>query len=97
MKQSRQNDARRGRSATAPAMFAAGLAVFIVAGATLSSAALAQGNAAPKSNSQPRTEAPIGHRQPRTADLPPSVARDEGARTPGQRAFDRELEICRGC
>ena len=97
MKQSRQNDARRGRSATAPAMsIAAGLAVLIVAGATLSSAALAQGNTAQKSNAQPR-EAPIGHRQPRPADLPPGLARDEGVRTPGQRAFDRELEICRGC
>jgi hypothetical protein len=50
--------------------------------------------------------APVGHRQPRESDLPPSVARDE--RDPGasrdqkataaaQRAFDRSLDICRGC
>jgi hypothetical protein len=39
--------------------------------------------------------APVGHRQPRRQDLPPGVARDEGANTPGERAIDNSLNICR--
>ena len=49
------------------------------------------------SDTQGRMQAPVGHRQPRPADLPAGVARDEGARTPEQRALDRTLQICRGC
>ena len=42
-------------------------------------------------------DAPIGHLQPRAADLPPEV-RDLGARpTPEQQEFDKKLRICRGC
>jgi hypothetical protein len=49
--------------------------------------------------------APVGHRQPRPQDLPPSVLRDEGAPavprdekgTTGQGASDRSLTICRNC
>lgn len=41
--------------------------------------------------------APVGHRQPTPADLPPSMRRDEGATSPGQRDFDRSLDICRDC
>jgi hypothetical protein len=42
-------------------------------------------------------EAPIGHRQPRPQDLPESVRRDEGERSPAERALDEKLQICRGC
>jgi hypothetical protein len=53
---------------------------------------------APRPDTQGRTpEAPVGHRQPRPQDLPPSVRREEGTRTPDQEALDRKLEICRGC
>jgi hypothetical protein len=49
--------------------------------------------------------APVGHRQPRQKDLPPSVLRDEGgdaprnegATTTGQGSSDRSLTICRKC
>ena len=44
-----------------------------------------------------RSEAPIGHLQPRATDLPPEV-RDLGAKpTPAQEEFDKKLRICRGC
>ena len=42
-------------------------------------------------------EAPIGHLQPRAADVP-AEARDAGAKpTPAQEEFDKRLRICRGC
>ena len=42
-------------------------------------------------------QAPIGHLQPRAADVPAEV-RDAGAkRTPAQEEFDKRLRICRGC
>ena len=51
--------------------------------------------------SQGRAQAPIGHRQPRPQDLPPSVLRDEeGGGSDGTRAqqnFDKDLQICKGC
>ena len=64
-------------------------------------AASAQSSGAPLLDSQ-RPDvgpmpAPVGHRQPQQKDLPPSVSRDEGGITAGQRAFDRSLDICRGC
>ena len=41
--------------------------------------------------------APVGHFQPRPADLPAEI-RDSGAqRTPDQVEFDKKLRICRGC
>jgi hypothetical protein len=47
-------------------------------------------------------EAPVGHRQPRPQDLPPSVLRNEGggASSGGvssDRQLDQELQICKGC
>ena len=42
-------------------------------------------------------QAPVGHRQPTQRDLPPNIRRDEGARTQGESAFDKSLQICRGC
>ena len=51
--------------------------------------------------SQGRAQAPIGHRQPRPQDLPPSVLRDEegvgGGRTRAQQDLDKDLQICKGC
>ena len=44
-----------------------------------------------------RYQAPIGARQPRPRDLPESVLRREGHTTRSQRAFDKSLQICRGC
>ena len=44
-----------------------------------------------------RFEAPVGHRQPTTGDLPQAVLRDEGTATQNQRDFDKRLDICRGC
>jgi hypothetical protein len=65
---------------------------------------LAQNNPPPLPNPQaadPRPpisrEAPIGHRQPRPQDLPPSVRREEGTINPAQRELDEKLQICRGC
>jgi len=59
--------------------------------------------ASPQSGDDPRPpisqdrEAPIGHRQPRPQDLPPSIRHDEGERTPAQQELDEKLQICRGC
>jgi hypothetical protein len=98
MKQVELNDAMRGHGARTRAIsVAAGLAVVMAAGAALSSVALAESDRTPRADPQVRLQAPIGHRQPRAADLPPNLERNEGARTPGQRAFDSELNICRGC
>jgi hypothetical protein len=86
--------------------FVAALAVLIMAGTGLANAGSAQTNPRgtsaqvnppPASDTQGRMQAPVGHRQPRPADLPAGIARDEGARTPEQRALDRTLQICRGC
>lgn len=41
--------------------------------------------------------APVGHRQPRRADVPDPVEKAE-ERTPEDRALDRKIKsICRGC
>ena len=63
--------------------------------------ALAQTSSSPSSEQQSsddlRDQAPIGARQPRPRDLPESVLRNEGHVDPGQREFDKTLEICKGC
>jgi len=63
--------------------------------------ALAQTSSSPSSEQQSsddvRDQAPIGARQPRPRDLPESVLRSEGHVDPGQREFDKTLEICKGC
>jgi hypothetical protein len=41
--------------------------------------------------------APVGHRQPRPDELPPSERKNEGAVTPAEKNFDKSLNICRGC
>jgi hypothetical protein len=63
--------------------------------------ALAQTTSPPSSEQQSsddlRDQAPIGARQPRPRDLPESVLRNEGRVDPGQREFDKTLDICKGC
>jgi hypothetical protein len=48
--------------------------------------------------SKPR-EAPIGHRQPRAADLPTTTPKDEFSKRLDEinRRLDRYMNICRGC
>jgi hypothetical protein len=88
--------------------FSIALAALIAAG--VSSAALAQDTPdqdtpvqttpAPVPIPQGVPEAPIGHRQPRPAELPRDVRRDERAGpTAAERAFDKKLEngICQKC
>jgi hypothetical protein len=40
---------------------------------------------------------PVGHRQPRPDELPPSERKNEGAVTPAEKDFDKRLKICRPC
>jgi hypothetical protein len=44
-------------------------------------------------------QAPVGHRQPRVQDLPPSVLRKEGGEggINADQELDQKLEICKGC
>ena len=44
-------------------------------------------------------EAPVGHRQPRAADLPPESKNSatESGRSQMDRDLDKAMEICRGC
>jgi hypothetical protein len=71
----------------------------ILAGSAAWSSAHAQGAPEPDQASPGIPEAPIGHRQPRVQDLPPSVVRDEKKIEANQNALDKMLEtsICRGC
>jgi hypothetical protein len=73
------------------------LALLISAGSGTWSTALAQEQLPSSALESLRMKAPIGHRQPRVQDLPPDVAKEEGVPTPGQRAFDEQLRICRDC
>jgi hypothetical protein len=70
-------------------------AAILVNSATLT-AALAQ---QPSPGAEPRDQAPIGHRQPRVQDLPPSVVQKENKAETKQDGLDKKLEnsICRGC
>ena len=87
----------------------AALAVMIAAGLPITAAAERSDRRPPDSQalnpqpseSQDRMRAPIGHRQPRLQDLPPSLQREEegGAdgRSRAQEDFDKGLQICKGC
>src|SRR3989442_8729097 len=95
--------------------FVAVLGVLLMAGTGLPSVALAQNNPAlgtdargtplPSEDTQPAEpqgripQAPVGHRQPRPQDLPPSVLRNEGGEGRGvnaDRELDQKLQICKG-
>jgi hypothetical protein len=67
-------------------------------GAPMSTAWAQQSSAQVPDSLHPQTApwpAPVGHRQPRRSDVPAGASKDEGAITPGQREFDRSLDICR--
>jgi hypothetical protein len=118
MQRSHTRSAARNHRARITMTFVAGLGVLLVAGTCFPSAGLAQsqpslgtdsrGTAKPREGTpladpQGRIpEAPVGHRQPRPQDLPPSVLRNEGggANRGGvntDRQLDQELQICKGC
>ena len=73
--------------------------VFLVLG----SAAMAQNNGVGSpSSSNPRgnvSQAPVGHRQPRLADVPrhESVSAWEAQQHQTEEELDRKLIICKGC
>jgi hypothetical protein len=74
----------------------------VIASLILGGAAFAQNKAdqTPKpTTGQPQTtgQAPVGHRQPRPADLPPEVGQTEIAPTPQDKELDERLKICRNC
>jgi hypothetical protein len=84
----------------------------VVAAVLLCGSALAQNNtgpSAPRSSGSSQTtgqtnpgvntgrEAPVGHRQPRAKDLPPTLDENRGVRSPEDEAIDRKLRICRDC
>ena len=48
----------------------------------------------PSTTGQGLREAPIGHRQPRASDVPSGERLEP---LPGERALDRQLQICRRC
>jgi hypothetical protein len=84
---------------------ATALSVAIVALADIASAQMTLPEAQPgmqtqgQGQSDPRFKAPVGHRQPRPQDLPPSIQREEaeGRATRGERALDQKLKICKQC
>ena len=97
---------------TAGTTFVACLALLLMGGAGLAQNNLRPGTAAggnsagrldaPSPGAPGRIpEAPVGHRQPRPQDLPPSVLREEGGANRGgvnvDRQLDKELQICKGC
>jgi len=42
-------------------------------------------------------QAPIGHRQPSTKDLPADVLQREQKLAPSEQRLDKNLTICKGC
>ena len=118
MQRTHTSSAARNHPARMPMSFVAGLGILLMAGTGFPSAGLAQSQPSPGTDSRgtamPREgmplaqpqgripEAPVGHRQPRPQDLPPSVLRNEGggASSGGvssDRQLDQELQICKGC
>jgi hypothetical protein len=87
------------------------LVVMIATGLPITAAAQRNDSRPPNSQalnpqpleSQGRMQAPVGHRQPRLQDLPPSLQREEEGRgggsdrTRAQEDFDKGLQICKGC
>lgn len=77
--------------------FTSGIALLIASGLAFASVIPVnnEGRKAPVQDTV--WQAPVGHRQPTARDLPPSIRRDEGARTQSERDFDKSLQICRDC
>ncbi len=79
-------------------------AVLALPGLLIAAPTAAQGDRGTNrpANSQPASkvpEAPIGHRQPTSADVPKNIPKDaaELAREKRDRELDAKLQICRGC
>jgi hypothetical protein len=53
-----------------------------------------QSSPSPSTTGRAQPQAPVGHRQPRAADVPPETGTTV---PPGQKRLDRELRICRDC
>ena len=54
----------------------------------------AQSSPSPSTTGRAQPQAPVGHRQPRAADVP----RETGTTfRPGQKELDKKLRICRDC
>jgi hypothetical protein len=69
---------RGGRASGAPhRLCCLALCMSVMGASLLSAAGVAVGQNATPSSPDARLQAPIGHRQPRPSDLPPSVQRDE--------------------
>ena len=95
--------------------FVARFGALLIAMASLPTVGLAQSNLSPQTDSrstsstrpetqpietQGRMQAPVGHRQPRVQDLPPSVLRKESGEGRGSNTemeLDQKLGICKGC
>jgi hypothetical protein len=116
MQRPHTRSAARNHPARMSISFVAGIGVLLMAGTGFPSAGLAQSQPSPGTDSRgtamPREgmpqpqgrvpEAPVGHRQPRPQDLPPSVLRNEGGGTSSggvnaDRQLDQQLQICKGC
>jgi hypothetical protein len=118
MLRTHSHPAVRTHRATIKLALVTGLAMLLLAGTVVRSAVFAQQNPSPRTDSPGATEspqgmplaepqgrvpeAPVGHRQPRPQDLPPSVQRQEGggASSGGvnaDRLLDQQLQICKGC
>jgi hypothetical protein len=75
-----------------------------VAIAGLSGSALAQSNTkqSPAGGTSstagtPERQSPVGHRQPKAKDLPPDILQNEQRTTTGDKGWDKNLIICKGC
>ena len=116
MERSRTNGLAHNRRKPIQMMtFVTRFGALLIAMASLPTVGLAQSNlphkpirAAPRSTrpetqpieTQGRMQAPVGHRQPRVQDLPPSVLRKESGEGRGSNAemeLDQKLGICKGC
>jgi hypothetical protein len=74
----------------------------VVVIASLSGSALAQSNTnqspvGSTTTGTPERQAPVGHRQPKAKDLPPDILRNEQRTTTGDKGWDKDLIICKGC
>ena len=53
-----------------------------------------QTSPSPSTTGRAQPQAPVGHRQPRAADVPPETGTTV---LPGQKELDKKLRICRDC
>jgi hypothetical protein len=89
-------------SATARKLVLASVGLMLATGACVTPASAQQQPATPKVDAaQAPRQAPVGHRQPRAADVPPPQQQQQTDSTAGQggrdKTLDQRLQICRGC